>query len=123
MPLTSAQRKHLEKRLLDERARISRDLSRFTGEEASADEQDRSGDLSKVPFHPADQGTDTMDAEFDAANATRQSNELAAIDEALERLYASPETFGQCASGGHEISFDRLDVIPWARTCEKHNGD
>jgi RNA polymerase-binding transcription factor DksA len=122
MPLTTAQRKHIEQRLLDERARINQDLGRFTGEESSGDEQDRSGDLSKMPFHPADQGTDTMDAELDASNATRQSDELAAIADALDRLYTSPEQFGRCANGDHEISFERLDVIPWAQTCEKHIG-
>jgi RNA polymerase-binding transcription factor DksA len=120
MPLTTTQRAHIERRLLEERRRISQDLGRFTGEEASADEQDRSGDLSKMPFHPADQGTDTMDAELEASNATRQSEELAAIDDALERLYAEPARFGLCAGGSHEIPFERLDIIPWARSCEEH---
>lgn len=118
MPLTTSQRTHLEKRLLEERARINKDLARFTNEEASDDEQDRSGDLSKVPFHPADQGTDTMDAELDASNATRQSAELAEIDDALERLYKSPEKFGICEDTGKDIPFERLDIVPWVRTCD-----
>lgn len=118
MPLTTSQRNHLEKRLLEERARINKDLARFTNEEASDDEQDRSGDLSKVPFHPADQGTDTMDSELDASNATRQSAELAEIDDALERLYKSPEKFGICEDTGKDIPFERLDIVPWVRTCD-----
>jgi RNA polymerase-binding transcription factor DksA len=118
MPLTDTQRQHLERRLIDERARITQDLARFTKEEASEDEQDRSGDLSKVPFHPADQGTDTMDMELDASNATRQSAELDEIDEALNRLAKHPERFGICEKSGREIPFARLDIIPWARTCE-----
>ncbi len=120
MPLTTAQRAHIERRLLEERRRIAKDLGRFTGEEASADEQERTGDLSKVPFHPADQGTETMDTELQASNATRQSEELASIDDALERLYAAPLKFGYCEPGKHEISFERLDLIPWAQTCEQH---
>ena len=121
MPLTTDQRKHVERRLLEERTRINQDLARFTNEEASDDEQDRSGDLSKMPLHPADQGTDTMDAELDASNAARQSNELAEINDALDRLYTTPERFGICEASGDEISFERLDVIPWARTCQGHS--
>jgi DnaK suppressor protein len=120
MSLTSAQRTQLEHRLLEERKRLQQDLSRFTGDEASGDEQDRTGDLSKMPFHPADQGTEMMDIEVDASNATRQSEELAAIDDALERLYAQPDRFGFCDRGQHDIPFARLEIIPWAQTCEAH---
>jgi RNA polymerase-binding transcription factor DksA len=58
-----------------------------------------------------------MDAELDASNETRISRELAEIDVALERLYRHPDRFGICEDTGEEIPFERLDVIPWARTC------
>jgi RNA polymerase-binding transcription factor DksA len=60
-----------------------------------------------------------MQTELDASIATRVSRELADIDAALERLYQHPEQFGICENTGREIPFDRLDVIPWARTCEQ----
>ena len=101
----------------DERSRALRELGRFTADESSEDEQDRAGDLTKVPLHMADRGTDTMQTELEAANVTRESRELAEIDAALERLYATPERFGICEDTGREIPFARLDVIPWARTC------
>jgi len=41
-----------------------------------------------------------------------------AIDAALERLYQAPEKFGRCEDTGKDIPFARLDLIPWARTCE-----
>ena len=118
MPLSVTQRKHLERRLLDERSRALRTLSRSIDEHADADEQDRSGDLTSMPLHMADLGTDTMEQELDASNATRVSRELAEIDAALERLYQSPEKFGRCEDTGKDIPFARLDLIPWARTCE-----
>jgi DnaK suppressor protein len=96
---------------------VLRALGRFTVDESSADEQDRAGDLTKVPLHMADRGTDTMQAELEAANVTRESRELAEIDAALERLYTTPERFGICEDTGREIPFARLEVIPWARTC------
>ena len=39
------------------------------------------------------------------------------IDEALRRLYRSPETFGKCHQCGNEIAFERLDALPHARYC------
>ena len=117
MPLTASQRQHLERRLREERSRVLRALGRFTSDESTEDEQERTGDLSKMPLHMADRGTDTMQAELDASNATRESRELAEIDAALERLYTTPERFGICEDTGREIPFARLDVIPWARTC------
>ena len=100
MALSAAQRKHLEKRLLDERARAQRTLSRSVAENADGDEQGRAGDLTSMPLHMADLGTDTMQQELDASNATRVSRELAEIDAALERLYQTPEKFGRCEDTG-----------------------
>ena len=117
MPLSEAQRRHLEELLKEERARAMRALNRSLTENSDDDEQDRSGDLTVMPFHPADLGTDTMQAELDAANDARISRELAEIDAALDRLYRSPEKFGICEDTGAEIPYARLEIIPWARTC------
>jgi DnaK suppressor protein len=119
MSLTADQRRRLELRLQEERTRILADLNRTTAESSSSSEQDRSGDLTKVPFHPADLGTDEIDAELDASNATRMSNELGEIDDALRRLYRDPEHFGICADTGKQIPFERLEMIPWAHTCDE----
>jgi RNA polymerase-binding transcription factor DksA len=117
MSLTIQQRKHLEKRLKDERARALQLLNGIVADRSSSSEQEGAGDLTLMPFHPADLGTDTMDEELDESNATRASRELAQIDAALERLYKSPAQFGLCEDG-REIPFERLDIIPWARTCD-----
>jgi DnaK suppressor protein len=118
MSLTAEQRTHLEHRLQEERARAMRTLNRSIDENSGESEQDRAGDLTSVPFHIADRGTDTMQTELEASIATRVSSELAEIDAALERLYRNPEQFGICEETGREISFERLDAIPWTRTCE-----
>ncbi|MEP6730680.1 MAG: TraR/DksA C4-type zinc finger protein [bacterium] len=118
MSLTGTERAHLEKRLMEERARALKLINRAVEEHAGATEQDGAGDLSKMPSHMADLGTATMDDELDASNATRASIELAEIDAALERLYKKPEQFGCCEDTGKDIPFERLDMIPWARTCD-----
>src|SRR5919205_177403 len=113
MELTTAQRRHLERRLREERERVLRDLNRGLAGLSDGDEQDRSGDLTKVPFHLADRGTDSIDTEVATSNAARESRELAEIDAALDRLYRTPDRFGICEDTGEVIPFERLDVIPW----------
>jgi DnaK suppressor protein len=119
MSLTSEQQHHLERRLRDERERAIQLLNGIVADRSSESQQDEAGDLTLMPFHPADLGTDTMDEELDASNATRVSRELNEIDAALERLYKHPEKFGVCEDTGEEIPFERLDIIPWARTCDQ----
>ena len=115
--MTPDQRKHLEARLLEERDRVTRLLSRYADEHEREDEQEESGDLTKMPLHMADQGTDTMQQELDAVMVDRESRTLSEIDAALERLYREPERFGLCEESGEPIPFERLDIVPWARTC------
>ena len=117
MSLTTEQRGYLEKRLKDERARALQLLNRIVADRSSSSQQEETGDLTSMPFHAADLGTDAMDEELDESNATRASRELTEIDAALERLYKSPAQFGLC-DDGREIPFERLDIIPWARTCD-----
>lgn len=116
MPLTEKQFDHLAKRLEEERARVQRDLGSFVDAESHSDMQDRSGDSSKFPTHPADLGTDVNDEEVDASIATRQTAELVLIDDAIDRMTRTPELYGICENTGEDIPFERLDIIPWART-------
>ena len=119
MALSDIQREHLQRRLKEERIRVTRILDRLVADQSSESEQDRAGDLTKAPFHLADLGSDAMEAELAASNATRLSAELVDIDTALVRFIREPERFGLCEYTGREIPFERLDAIPWARTCDE----
>jgi RNA polymerase-binding transcription factor DksA len=118
VPLTTSQRDHIERRLHEERTRALALVNEIVAERSRSSEQQAAGDLSLVPIHPADLASDRQDEDIDLANATRASAELAEIDAALERLYTSPERFGQCEDTGAPIPFERLELIPWARTCD-----
>ena len=118
MPLTTEQRTHLERRLREERDRTIKLLNGIFADRSSTSEQAAAGDLTLMPLHPADIGTDSMNEELDESNATRASRELNEIDAALERLYKFPERFG-LSDDGREIPFERLDIIPWARTADQ----
>lgn len=120
MALTLAHRTHLEHRLLEERERLVRSLERYTLQRRDT-VRGESGEASALSLEMADVATDTLDQELDAANAARQTGELAEIDAALERLYRRPEDYGLCERGGEPIPFERLDIVPWARTCRPHS--
>ena len=116
MGLNQEQRRHIERRLREERDRVVSVLRRF---DANRDTSltAAAGDLSDYPFHVADHGTDSYDQEMDTVLAERASRELEEIDEALHRLYETPDRFGICENTGAPIPLDRLEVVPWTRTC------
>jgi DnaK suppressor protein len=111
-PMSKKDLAYFEKRLTEERKRILKELGR-------ADEgmQDQDGDLGSYSFHMADQGTDAMEREKVFLMASKEGRFLWHIDEALRRLYRSPETFGKCHQCGNDIAFERLDALPHARYC------
>jgi RNA polymerase-binding transcription factor DksA len=114
--MTKKQLAHLEKRLLEERARALKELGHYD-ESFNATLQASDGDLSSYSFHMADQGTDAMEREKAFLMASKEGRFLWHLNEALRRLYATPEKFGKCETCGEEISFDRLDALPHARLC------
>jgi DnaK suppressor protein len=116
MPLTGEQLHRIGERLLEERARVLSVLRRFD-EDSALSATAASGDLSDYPFHLADHGTDSYDQEMDTVQAERASRELEDINEALRRLYEEPDRFGICENTGDPIPLQRLEIIPWARTC------
>ncbi len=115
-PMTKKNLTYFEKRLLEERARVIKELGHH-GETFGSSQQESDGDLSTYSFHMADQGTDAMEREKAFLFASQEGRFLWHIDEALRRLYKSPETFGRCHGCGEEIAFERLDALPHARYC------
>ena len=118
---------YFEQRLLEERKRALQELGRL-GETLGASQTEAAGDLTNYPFHMADQGTDAMEQETTFLLASQEGRLVWHIDEALRRLYRTPESFGACASCGREIAYERLDALPHARFCidckqrEEHAG-
>lgn len=114
--LTKKQLAHIEKRLLDERARAQKALGLFD-EMAKADRESADSALSAYTDHMADQGTEAMEREKAALFATKEGRYLYRLEEALRRLYNDPGNFGKCHTCGAEVGFERLDALPHARYC------
>lgn len=116
MPLKKKQLEHLEKRLLDERARARKALGLFD-QRTQADRDSSDSDMSAYTDHMADQGTEAQEREKAAAFATKEGRYLYRVEGALRRLYADPDGFGICHTCGSDVGFDRLDALPHARYC------
>ncbi len=114
-PMPKKQLAHFEKRLLEERKRVIKELGHHGDTFGPNGEAD--GDTSAYSFHMADQGTDAMEREKAFLFASQEGRFLWHIDQALRRLYKSPETFGKCHQCGNDVAFERLDALPHARFC------
>jgi len=108
--------KYFEERLVSMRARALKDLGHYD-QALSQPETGSEGDSSAYSFHMADQGTDAMEREKAFLFASKEGRYLYHLDEALRRIYKSPNTFGVCEECGSEIAFERLDAIPHTRLC------
>jgi RNA polymerase-binding transcription factor DksA len=107
---------YFEKRLLEERNRVVRELGKYN-DAFNLSAIDAGGELSAYSFHMADQGTDAMEREKAFLFASQEGRFLWHIDQALRRLYRDPDNFGKCHNCGKELSFERLDALPHARYC------
>jgi DnaK suppressor protein len=116
MPLTKKQLAHIEKRLMDERARALKALGLFD-QMAKADRESGDSDLAAYTDHMADQGTEAQEREKAAVFATKEGRYLYRLEEALRRLYHDPKNFGTCHTCGADVGFERLDALPHARYC------
>lgn len=119
---SASQLAHFEKRLLEERKVAVAQMQQFT-EELGAGQEEGDGELTSWRFHMADEGTDTFDREQTFLLASREGRLLWHIDEALRRLYRTPEQFGICAECASAIAFERLDAIPYVTRCVDCKGD
>jgi len=101
--------------LLKRREALQRDLERMEQEALNKSRQSASGDLSNMPIHMADLGSDNFEQEFTLNLIQTQRDELKEIDAALERVEEG--TFGLCEICGKPISRRRLQAMPYARLC------
>ena len=95
-------------------AKLNKLLGNVLSMENEALHQDTT-DLSKLPFHMADLGTDCYDQEFTLGLMDSERKLLEQVNEALHRIEEG--TYGICEGTGKQIQKQRLEAIPWARYC------
>jgi RNA polymerase-binding transcription factor DksA len=101
--------------LLDLRKKLVGNVTFMEDEALGKSRQDASGDLSNVPIHMADVGTDNYDRDLTIGLIQNGEEELKAIDNALERI--GNKTYGSCEECGAKITKARLSALPYVSSC------
>lgn len=115
--LTAAEIEAYRVKLTDMRARLRGDVSTMTDAALNKNRLDASGDLSGMPIHMADIGTDNYEQEQTLSFMQSESGMLAEVEEALQRI--KDGTFGVCEGCGCRIPKVRLNFLPSASMCVK----
>jgi RNA polymerase-binding protein DksA len=101
--------------LLAVRLKLLGDSSSIEDGALSQTRSNSAGDLSSVPIHFADIGSDTFEQELSLDILSNKHELLSEINSALDRI--NDNTFGKCEECGGEINIERLNAIPYARLC------
>ncbi|MFT3786291.1 MAG: TraR/DksA C4-type zinc finger protein [Tepidisphaeraceae bacterium] len=75
-------------------------------------------DLSTLPVHMADQGTDAYEQEFTLTLVEKDRVLLRDINDALAKIQNG--SYGICEGTGLPISRARLEAVPWSRYSIEH---
>mgnify|MGYP006364985141 FL=1 len=105
----------VKKLLLSLREKLVGNVDSMQGEALKRSRQDASGDLSNVPIHMADVGTDNYERELMIELIQNGEESLRNIDTALEKIEEG--TFGICESCEKKINKERLKAVPYASLC------
>ena len=116
--LRASDLKRFREMLLQKRRQIFQNVFEIEGEALKKSRLDASGDLSSMPIHMADLGTDNYEQEFALGLMDSERRLITEIDEALQRIEAG--TYGICLGTGKPIPRARLEAQPWARYCVEY---
>jgi len=112
-PLSKPELKEFRDVLLAKRRALLGDMSNIANEALHTNRQEGAGDLSNMPTHPADIGTDNYEQEFTLGLLESERVLLREINEALDRI--ENNIYGVCLGTGEPIAKARLKARPWAK--------
>lgn len=115
--MNKTEMKAYKQRLLSLRARLRGDVTQMADAALRKRRSDANGDLSSMPIHMADIGTDNFEQEFTLSLMESEEHTLDRIEASLERIEEG--TYGQCEECGVKIPKTRLNAIPYASLCVK----
>ena len=99
------------------RARLRGDVNQMADAALKKSRSEANGDLSSMPIHMADIGSDNFEQEFTLSLMESEESTLEKIEASLERIEEG--TYGQCEECGVKIPKTRLNAIPYATLCVK----
>jgi DnaK suppressor protein len=113
--LTSRELESFRALLLDKRRQLVGDVSSM---ERDALHAGGGTNLSNLPLHMADMGTDNYEQEFTIGLMEKDRKLLKEINRALAKIQDG--SYGICEGTGQPISKVRLEAQPWARYSIEH---
>lgn len=114
-PLPKADLAKYKEKLLLLRARLRGDVHHMADVALNKNRSEASGDLSSMPIHLADIGSDNFEQEFTLSLIQSGSDTLEQIERALERIEEG--TYGLCEECECRIPKPRLNAVPYAIMC------
>ncbi len=108
-PFNKRELNKYRKLLLAKRAELMGDVEQLETDALRSE----SGNLSNLPQHMADAGSDNYETSLSLDLAAADRRLIKEIDAALKRI--DDRTYGLCEHTGRPINLARLDELPWAR--------
>ena len=115
--MTKAELESYRESLLALRDRHNGDASHLADEALRRTGGGAAGNLSNMPIHMADLGTDNFEQEFTLSLMQTEEQLLGEIAAALDRIKQG--SFGLCEECKGAIPRARLQAVPYARHCVK----
>ena len=103
--------------LLIVRSRMTGDVNQLQEHSLRKSRSEANGDLSSMPIHMADIGSDNYEQEFSLSLMENGGATLEKIQTSLDRI--GEGTYGTCEECGAKIPKTRLNAIPYATLCVK----
>lgn len=116
--LTPEKLAYFRQLLLDKLHQLTGDVDSIETEALRKNSSDSSGNLSTMPIHMADIGSDTFEQDFALGLMSGERKIVAEILAALKRIQDG--TYGICEGTGKPIPITRLEACPWARYCVEY---
>ena len=114
--MTKAELQGFRRSLLSLYERLNGDVSHLADEALHTDGESAANNLSHMPIHMADLGTDNNERENTLHLLANEEQILEEIKAALERI--TQGTFGQCEEcNGPILPKSRLKELPYTRYC------
>jgi RNA polymerase-binding transcription factor DksA len=106
--------------LLAMRSRLRGDVHAMADAALNKTRAEASGDLSLMPIHMADVGTDNYEQEFTLSLMQNEEGVLDLVESALERI--EDGDYGVCVDCQGRIPKTRLSALPYTPYCVKCAG-
>jgi RNA polymerase-binding transcription factor DksA len=115
--MKKSETKEFRNMLVALRARLRGDVTALADSALRKTRSEASGDLSSMPIHMADVGTDAFEQEFTLSLMEHDGSALEQIEAALERI--EDGVYGVCTECEAKIPKARLQVLPHTPHCVK----